>query len=366
MAPYGYDYKGPNRRVLQTANAVMMGGDILAISPPAANSTWTDKFFGPSLSCTGVQGEDLHAFLTNIAQYISVPGNCDQAAAYLSWIRQNGVEGIDMPYKPSATNVSILEPFNGESLMYASSNGPAKNVTAASFYVALLPHMLDVFSAEFSDLMACSISSDEMLSPTKPLASMGEDATLIQCNLMNSLYTTTFNFVDGSQHLDVKVDKLEGGVDIVKTVQWSHVPNDCLQSDNDRFNSSDCTFDHGVLWRLSYQSIMNAFSSLLTGQVTANAGYEARNFNTSVTLTSLIDTEEFGFLDEDYLKTGLSSNLQDFVADVNVPETLGITYPNQTSVRANQRHYAPLHQTLEELFQNVTLRLMSFPELWYV
>jgi hypothetical protein len=66
-----FDYAGSHRQILQTAHAVTIGGAILPIPPPAPNSTWISTFFGPSLSCTRVQGEDLQAFLSNVARYVA-------------------------------------------------------------------------------------------------------------------------------------------------------------------------------------------------------------------------------------------------------------------------------------------------------
>jgi hypothetical protein len=123
-----------------------------------------------------------------------------------------------------------------------------------------------------------------------------------------------------------------------------------------------------VLWRISYQSVMSAFSSMFTGQVTQNTNLDARNVNTSVTMTSLADTEDFAFLNEDYLGNDDSEtgwNLQDFMANWNASESQGVTYDNETELNGNstQRNSLPLDEALEQLFQNFTVSLMSLPDL---
>jgi hypothetical protein len=117
---------------------VTIGGAILPIAPPAPNSTWISAFFGPSLSCTRVQGGDLQAFLSNVARYVA-SGNCDNAASYLSWMRQRKGGGIDLPYTPSTENASVLNQFDSGSATFSESIG--EDNMKASFNVALLPHM---------------------------------------------------------------------------------------------------------------------------------------------------------------------------------------------------------------------------------
>jgi hypothetical protein len=366
-----FDYTGPHRKVLQTAYAVTVSGAILPIAPPAPNSTWVSKFPGPSLSCTRVQGEDFHTFLMNVAQYITSDSksNCDYAASYLSWIRQRRGDGIDLPYKSATENASVLNAFNSGSATYSTPAYLGEGAMMASFYVALLPHMLDVYTiSRIPGLQACHLVDDFLLSTETPLDSLGENVTLIQCDLVNSTYTTMFNFVDGSQDVDIQVDKSEEGIEVVRTVNWGHDPKLCLQDEDDPTESTDCKFDHSVLWRISYQSVMSAFSSMFTGQVTQNTNLDARNVNTSVTMTSLADTEDFAFLNEDYLGNDESEtgwNLQDFMANWNASESQGVTYDNETELNGNstQRNSLPLDEALEQLFQNFTVSLMSLPDL---
>ena len=90
---------------------------------------------------------------------------------------------------------------------------------------------------------------------------------------------------------------------------------------------------------------MSAFSSLLVGQVTLGSGFEARSFNTSVTLTSLIELKELEFLNEDHRKGNQLINLQDDISSVDAAENLGITNANN-GTGGNQRHHLPLNKTL--------------------
>ena len=45
---------GPSQPVQNIASAVMGLGQILSITPPVPNITWTDDFWGPALQCSDV------------------------------------------------------------------------------------------------------------------------------------------------------------------------------------------------------------------------------------------------------------------------------------------------------------------------
>jgi hypothetical protein len=108
---------------------------------------------------------------------------------------------------------------------------------------------------------------------------------------------------------------------------------------------------------------------MFAGQVTPGSDLSTRNVSTSVTMTSLADTKDFEFLHEDFLGSSdsgmLSWNLQDFIALVNTSESQGVSYINETDLHGNatQRNDLPLERALDELFQNVTISLMSFLDL---
>jgi hypothetical protein len=181
-----------------------VSGAILPIVPSAPNSTWISKFPGPSLSWTRVQGEDFHTFLMNVAQYTTshLKSDCDYAASYLSWIQQGRGDGIDLPYKSATGNASVLHAFDSGSATSSTPTYLGEGVMMASFYVALLPHMLDVYTlSRIPGPQACHYVDALLLSTETPLDSLGKNVTLVQCDLVNSPYTTTFNFVDGSQDL---------------------------------------------------------------------------------------------------------------------------------------------------------------------
>jgi hypothetical protein len=174
--------------------------------------------------------------------------------------------------------------------------------------------------------------------------------------------------VDESQDVDMQVDKSEDSIEVFHTVNWSHDPRLCLQDGDDPTESTDCKFDHNVLWCISYQSIVSAFGSMLIGQVTQNTDQHARNVNTSVKVTSLADTEDLAFLNEDCLGSDDSVtgwNLHDFIANWNVSESQSVTYDNETGLNENstQRNSLTMEDALEQLFQNFTVSLMSLPDL---
>jgi hypothetical protein len=194
-----------------------------------------------------VQGEDLQAFLSNVAQYIA-SGNCVEAASYLSWMRQRRNSGIDLPYKPY--NALVLNQSESGSPTFSESMSQGR--MNASFHVALLPHMHDISTmSELPGLQTCSLTPEYLLSPTTPMDSLGYNATLIQCDLVNNKYTTTFKYLDGSQDLDIRVIKSDAGIEVDHGVWWGSDPRSCLQSLDDPTPSTDCRFDDSLLWRLT-------------------------------------------------------------------------------------------------------------------
>jgi hypothetical protein len=58
----------------------------------------------------------------------------------------------------------------------------------------------------------------------------------------------------------------EEGIEVVHTVNRDQDPRLCLQDEDDPTGSTDCKSDESVLWRISYQSIMNAFGCMFIGQ----------------------------------------------------------------------------------------------------
>jgi hypothetical protein len=87
-----------------------------------------------------------------------------------------------------------------------------------------------------------------------------------------------------------------------------------------------------------------------------------------VTTTTLADTEDFAFLNEDFLGSDDSEtgwNLQDFIANWNASESQGVTYDNETELNGDstQRNSLTLEDALGQLFQNFTVSLMSLPDL---
>jgi hypothetical protein len=173
-------------------------------------------------------------------------GHCDNAASYLSWMRQRKGGGIDLPYKPSTEDASVLNQFGSGSATFSKSIG--EDNMKASFNIALLPHMHDIHTfSELPSLQACLLGPEYLLSPTTSLGSLTDDANLIQCDLVNSTYTTTFRYLDGSQEVDIKVIKSDAGIEVVHGVWWGSGPRSCLQSLDDPTPSTNCRFDDSLL-----------------------------------------------------------------------------------------------------------------------
>lgn len=359
-----FDYAGPSPEVLQIAQTTATNGAILPIVPPAPNSSWSTTFQGPSLKCSEVLGSELEAVLANVAKWVRSGNNCEGASGYLSWMQRHKGPQIDLPYDNHVAsqmhNASDPGYFESGSLSYSLSEGGSD----ASILMALLPNMVEERQYwENPMIMSCSVPFN-----TDPVGFLAEEATLVRCDLMNATYTTAFDFVEGTQNLTVQVsNNSPAAVKVVKQIFFQYIVPYCLE-DNDAhrftYNKSGCAFDSVALERLSYQSIMSAFSSLIKGQVTRNTGTGGGlSLNTSVGMTSLAKLDRLRFLaDERYT---LGTSLQEFLAEYEQVESYGVG--KIYSMDANDtNHNGSLPAALEELFQNITISLMSSPSLLYV
>ena len=281
--------------------------------------------------------------------------------------RHPGFE-IDLPHDNHAIsqkhNSSDPGYFESGSLSYSSTEGGSD----VSLLVALMPNMVEEqYYWETPRRVSCSIPFNR-----DPLGVLAEEATLIQCRLVNVTYTTKFDFVDGRQNLNVETSRSDTSpetIKVIKTVYRSLDERSCLgDNDDGQFtrDGSQCEPNDLVLERLSYQSIMSAFSSLIKGQVSRDSGYGSASgltLNTSVGTTSLARLEELKFLtDERYT---VETSLQEFLINSNQPALHGVgklyeTAANTTNITAS------LTEALEELFQNITISLMSSSSLQYV
>ncbi|KAK5727108.1 hypothetical protein LTR15_003000 [Elasticomyces elasticus] len=270
--PSGFCFNGPSQPVRRVAAAVAAQGEILRIQPPESNVSWALEFAAPSLRCHEVEGAQRSTTFNNILNNWANVSNCAHAPGYLAW---TGETNMTTPFTrtepPTSGTVFQSAPF-----LYG---------VPASLYVATMPQIFDVafvpstaqtgemcnFVGSNSLMYSYPIADDLCLPGQDRPACYGQeawltDATLIQCDLVNSTYSVAFEYAGETQTIDVITGSPQDNGE-----HTSIVPRECFTSpDPAEFRDStlacngtqlgQCTFNTAANRLLSYQGIASAFS----------------------------------------------------------------------------------------------------------
>jgi len=169
--------------------------------------------------------------------------------------------------------------------------------------------------------------------------------------------------VDGAQQTNVQeVEHApSNSVRTVAAVKTNATTNsthkeDCITLSAEWTRPASCLYDTNALQALSYQAIMGAFNNLLIGYIG-----DAVNGETGIYNTKLIDnTKELSYLAPRLagtVTTGSVANIQHVLLESNHSSVSGLAYQGTNGIRM------PLRNALEELFQNITISMLSAPEL---
>ena len=339
LAPW-FVYSGPRYAVDKVVRATAVQGTILPISAPAINSSWTLEFPGPSLTCIDLQGATLDAIIENVQSSISAE-SCP-SYGYIAWTPTS-----DSAYLPfmKANGVYTLQPGTLGAGRFDPDSSNISDV--ATIYVATFPGMTD----ELTDTRC-----DEQFS----------NAAVIQCALFNVSYHASFNFVNGAQTVNITndrsqtnevtpLDSLAGAdgplADVYPNGSYVEYPNGSYIT-SAGFNTTEVQI-------LAYQSIMDSLGKILVGTIwdISESGGALQISNTTVLSTILSNTLELQNLTlypQGNATTWLT--LQQYIA---FKERAGTLYWNGIDVIESASYTKPLRQALEELFQNITISLMT-------
>ena len=401
--PYSYDiwaYNGPSQAVQNIAGPVVELGEILAIDSPAVNATWSLDFWGPGLQCNDVTTNDREAIWTNIWNGLKYTYKGGQYV-FLSWAPWPANVPIlkgtsQIPENSSNRNLPFLLGHElGPSAHTLSTDGPA------SFYIAVLPQMLNItlvgddppavqWTSPISTYTPqCQYETTQNLS--KPLsrecnfknisytpATYFKDSTLLECNLVNRSYSAVFDYTNSIQDIRVTFDTSSDSATIntVSTVNGPNStpsqsePRNCstlsatIFNDNDEPVTTDdiaCVFDPAIARLLAYQGIAESFNQFLQGSVRFPT-VEALSTDTSIMNTILAQTNELAFI-RDWLPSHYDS------AYVN--QELHTVVQNQPAAWAfpglanslPSRNSGDLKSTIEQLFQSFAISLLAEPYL---
>ena len=354
-----YVWNGPSQAVNRIAAAVTAQGVILPLTAPSPNSSWHLDFWGPSLKCGNVDYARRLRLESNIAAYYSQDQvNCvNRRNLYLSWFQ-------DLPYP--LTDDSYYDVSHRDLTSEPGSN--------AIITIAVLPGLLSiedtcgVFSPEvFPDEMNRSSTANL----TNPLGIVGQGSTMIQCQLFNSTYEADFVYVDGGQSITVNAPVKSSDEPVIT---FDYVGQRTADSVNGLWTScfglhstSDgtleipepCGFDPAILRVIAYQAVLEAFAGILRGTLTEDNANELIK-NSSILSTTLVETKELAFLNEQttgYLGDGADQfGPYDLQSALTNYSNIDVSAAPQVDPLASKRS---LSDALEEMFRNLTISLMS-------
>jgi hypothetical protein len=340
----GFRYRGPSQALKRIATAVSAQGAVLPINPPSANATWSSSFRGPALRCDPIPLAEHDAIYQNILEYTNdTTENCQDAGGYVTW-------RAELPYKRQGSRLPMGETTHP----FSTGN--------ATFHVAVLPALASYLHTTIPAL--CNQNQNISLASLPP--NLLNNSTLLQCRLVNTTYHAEFNYTNGNQtvsvdapraHLDTAAERL------VDAYGPSTDENSCAELHGSTIdailspkNYEPCRIQSQVLQRVAYQSIMEAFFNVVSGPVSRGDF----GFKGNILSTTILETSELAHL-TDYARAhepqvyGVQQNLQIALGDAGRADIAGLSEPVTTAKRLS------LADGLEQMFQNLTVSLMSSP-----
>lgn len=365
-----WEWTGPSQPVQHIALAAMGFGQILPIAPPASNASWTLNFWGPALQCSDVALPERDKIWTSI--WNSYNATTNGSHIFLSWVPWSSTDiramNLDYSVDPNLPFISDIGPSPSD----LSTDGEP-----ASLFLAVLPEMRNVlvsinenrtlfqYGTEYCGFQTIQNITDSIdcNDSTFTVATVFQNSTLLQCDLVNTSYSVEFSYSSGAQDVQVLAD-LTGNSLIVNASAYftGPTPNfqNCIEFQTDvtayspvNNGTMPCVFDINAVRLLSYQGIMAAFNNLVIGSV-QNLGSSATTA-TKVMGTILGNTEELAFIRDWVPNNSPYANFQTTFLSEAEWAFLGLTNTNLPNSQGD------LRSTLEQLFQNYTISLLAEP-----
>jgi hypothetical protein len=350
-------YDGPSRMTQRITKTTASLGSILAIPAPGVNASYEMSFQGPYLKCGNMNSTFQYEVQKSIIMNYANKSNCADYYNFLSWTSSRGRLDSNysviqpMPfdsYKPYDMNIGSLGPMLRDPL--------TENNDTATLYFAVMPQMHHEGTAKCPARESAQGFNDAF--------SMFNGSTFLQCELWNTTYHAKFNFTGGEQKVALDFPKLNESTPVPSlytayiNTGWhtNNRPNDytfdgCNTVGEGRYNYVDCKMNPKTLEKLSFQSVMDSFGSLLVGGVRQGDGYKVATMvsSTSVLTTSLMSSKDLGFL------SGASSwRNNTMYLPFRATDQFGAILPDDIHITDMS-----LGQSLEQLFQNITVSMMS-------
>ncbi|KAK4494842.1 hypothetical protein PRZ48_014198 [Zasmidium cellare] len=357
-------YNGPTFTTQWIALAAAVSGIISSIPASSPNASYSLNFHGPSLRCDDTNSTMRDRMQQNILRAYRVGSGCQQPYNFMAWTPATGnpVPGLsssnsnpdpfanhDVPFptkQPFTMNSGTVGPLDYSAI---GPNGTSNATQVATIYFAAIPNF------KYKEIGGCTTSLQATNEQANAkLAYMFDNSTLLQCQLYNASYTTNFTYTNGAQ--DVRISRQT--LNSVDTLAGFYMPLRNASPSCSAFNANyqNCTIDPVTLQRLSYQSIMDAFGRIFVGTVLD--GQQSKYGGSYVTKTNVLSTTLLNTKELSFLRAPSNWANADVGVFSNLSKDLQSLYdwtPDSPT--------ASLKDTLEDLFQNITLSLFSSPHL---
>jgi hypothetical protein len=339
--PSQYFYNGPSTALVEIVQAVAAQGAVAPITPPATNTTWNTVFDGPALVCRNVSEQQALAIRNNTLDANPAAASC-VAYGFLAWTAHG--------YLPFQTT------YNSSTYNFPAYDGLASN-TPVSLYIAVMPEVMTVDSYGDHALEIFCMDEDDIRFDLT-----GGNATFLQCEAVIASYSTTFDYRNGRQAVQVNTEVLNDGPTLLpqssvfgpeRLTGWSGIA-----PFNDSTTNITEQIDVQLLQLLSYQAIVDTFVSLIAGSVSVSTGNLEPDIGTSILHTALAQAPELQFLTQPIGSSGpVYASLQ---AGVSASNNVAL---NSLLTNVVSQPNTSLGPMIEDLFKKIVVSTMSVPEL---
>ncbi|PPJ54155.1 hypothetical protein CBER1_01031 [Cercospora berteroae] len=396
----GLQYRSPSENTQRIIRAVAAGGEILPITPPGTNASWTSVLELPRLSCAPLDSSAKKAVENNISQAILETGedfnfNPDSGSyltrtlfAYMSWMKYNvGIEGhsynvpFPQPDENQTYSMNVQDFLNGQ-----------KSYNGLDSFFGVVPRASNYTVPDRYSFWDTKNNTAPQWNPLEPGQKWGseaeesftwrnlsrtyldnylflfkwymEDAVFLRYQLAAAKYTLDFSYSNQAQRIHISSVEEASLVPSTSMFRFEVDGNETLLLDTCQTWCTSQSRSPVPMRAHSYMAIYQAFMSLLVGAYQYHSGhlgtarFSGGPYSTDVFSTSLIESIELSKL---ALWQPSAANISN--------ATSGAAYDDATSLYAPARtepgSRKPLEEMLEELFFNVTISMASSEALLY-
>ncbi|KAJ4287740.1 hypothetical protein N0V90_012444 [Kalmusia sp. IMI 367209] len=373
---WDFRYDGPSQTLQRAALSVAVRNEVLPVDASflTTNTTWISEFHGPSLNCGPVDHNQTTRIQQNIANYLL--NECLYPPTYLAWYPRYWQEYGDRLYHEpyfspcSYTNDTRGWPCFGQKNAASDVNWFLSEMSRdgetpeAMFYVALMPNVL----REWDDILNTCESSWYNLTILAP--AVNNDMTLMKCEMHNSTYRARFNYTSTAH--DIQFEVTERGPKApmtfdaipLKYLSTEESTSNCTNPGVGQYGTSEqkkkvqrCVYDPAHIPQFVYQSILEAFTHWITGNLTYGTGEVGTeniiSGSSQIRKTTLFDTKDMHYL----TTAGLTEKLTDNLNFANLQSTI-MSSTADLPITSD----ISLSDAIEKMFNNFTISLLNAPQ----